>query len=201
MGSLAGRGAALRQLLGDRLVFALADNDREGRDLVEEQRTRRGGIWRQQTNGIHWCLLAPTEEFVREMKLFNIPENFWPFTIENAFPAALRRQAMAEGAYAVEEAVIQASFHGDTGIVNRALAAAHQLDRVGDDAIFYFRPPTPETKLAFAEWTADPERRDRRTFAAFAPILDSLTTILAEGKGETSVVKVGAAGASGSSLS
>jgi hypothetical protein len=35
MESLAGKGAALRQVLGDRLVFALADNDREGRDLVE----------------------------------------------------------------------------------------------------------------------------------------------------------------------
>jgi hypothetical protein len=44
MESLAGRGAALRQLLGDWLVFALADNDREGRDLVEDGRTRRGGM-------------------------------------------------------------------------------------------------------------------------------------------------------------
>ena len=59
-GSLAGKGAALRQVLGDRLVFALADNDREGRDLVEHGRTSRGGAWRQQTNGIYWCLLAPT---------------------------------------------------------------------------------------------------------------------------------------------
>jgi hypothetical protein len=46
MDGLAGKGAALRQVLGDRLVFALADNDREGRDLVEGGRTHRGGMWR-----------------------------------------------------------------------------------------------------------------------------------------------------------
>jgi hypothetical protein len=74
MNSLAGKGTALRQVLGDRLVFALADNDREGRELVEDGRTRRGGLWRQQTNGIHWCLLSPTEDFGRAMKRFDIPK-------------------------------------------------------------------------------------------------------------------------------
>jgi hypothetical protein len=177
MESLAGKGRALRQVLGDRLVFALADNDREGRDLVEDGRTKRGGTWRQQTNGIHWCLLAPTPAFEQAMKRFGIPEAFWPFTIENAFPTALRRQAMAEGAYAVDEAVVQASFHGDTGIVNKALAAAHQLDRAGDDAVLYFRPPLPDSKLAFAQWIAAPDRRDRATFAAFATVLDELKSI------------------------
>jgi hypothetical protein len=178
MGSLAGKGAALRQVLGDRLVFALADNDREGRDLVEDGRTRRGGVWRQQTNGIHWCLLAPTDEFVRAMKRFDIPEAFWPFTIENAFPTSFRRQAMAEGAYAVEEAVIQSSFQADAGIANKALRAAHQLDRAGDDAVLYFRPPAPGTKLAFAEWIATPEQRCRANFGAFTAILDGLSSVI-----------------------
>jgi hypothetical protein len=178
MGSLAGKGAALRPVLGDRLVFALADNDREGRDLIEDGRTRRGGTWRQQTNGIHWCLLAPTEEFVRAMKRFDIPEAFWAFTIENAFSAALRRQAMAEGAYAVEEAGIQPAFLAEPGVAKKALAAAHQLDLAGDDAILYFRSPASETKLAFAQWIAAPERRDRATFAAFEPVLEGLQAIL-----------------------
>jgi hypothetical protein len=178
MESLAGRGAALRQLLGDRLVFALADNDREGRALVEDGRTRKGGLWRQQSNGIYWCLLAPTGEFEQAMKRFGIPETFWPCTIENAFPAALRRQAMAEGAYAVEEATVQPAFLEDPATAKKALAAAHQLDRAGDDAALYFRPPTPETKLAFADWITIPEHRNRATFAAFGPILQGLRGLL-----------------------
>jgi len=179
MESLAGRGAALRQLLGDRLVFALADNDREGRALVEDGRTRRGGTWRQQSNGIHWCLLAPTAEFEQAMKRFGIPDNFWPFTIENAFPAELRRRAIAEGTYAVEEATVQAAFLEDPATAKKALAAAHQLDRAGDDSALYFRPPAPETKLAFAEWIAARERRDRTTFSAFGLILEELRALAA----------------------
>jgi hypothetical protein len=201
MESLAGKGRALRQVLGDRLVFALADNDREGRELVEDGHTRRGGVWRQQTNGIHWCLLAPTEEFGRAMKRFDIPESFWPFTIENAFPAALRRQAMTEGAYAVEEAVIQSSLQTDAGIANKALRAAHQLDRAGDDAVLYFRPPAPETKVTFAEWIAAPQRRDRTSFGAFASILDGLAMILAEPRGENVLKNNAAVSASRSARS
>jgi hypothetical protein len=76
MQSLAGKGGALRQVLGDRLVFAFADNDREGRELVEHGQTKKGGQWRQQSNGIHWCLLAPTAEFEQAMKRFAIHDKF-----------------------------------------------------------------------------------------------------------------------------
>jgi len=179
MESLAGRGAALRQLLGDRLVFALADNDREGRALVEDGRTRRGGSWRQQSNGIHWCLLAPTAEFEQAMRRFRIDAAYWPFTIENAFPAALRRQAIADAAYRVEEGRVQSAFLEEPSTAVKALDAVRDLDQTGDDAALYFRPPAPETKLAFAEWIAAPQRRDRATFAAFGAILDGLRTILA----------------------
>jgi hypothetical protein len=185
MQSLAGKGAALRQVLGDRLVFALADNDREGRELVEHGRPKKGGQWRQQSNGIHWCLLAPTAEFEQAMKRFGIPDTFWPFTIENAFQAALRRQAMAEGAYAVEEATIQAAYLEDPATAKKALTAAHRLAVSGDDALLYFRPPTPETKLAFAEWLAASERRDRTTFTAFGAILDGLRKILTNALADT----------------
>lgn len=53
MGSLAGRGKALRELLGDRLVCALADNDAEGRTLIDDGHVRKGGTWKQQANGIY----------------------------------------------------------------------------------------------------------------------------------------------------
>jgi hypothetical protein len=178
MESLAGKGAALRQLLGDRLVFALADNDREGRALVEDGRTRRGGQWRQQSNGIHWCLLAPTAEFEQAMKRFTIDATYWPFTIENAFLAALRRQAIGEGAYGVDEATVQPAFLEDAATSNKALRAVHQLEQADDNTVLYFRPPDPSTKPAFAEWIAAPARRDHSTFAAFAPILEGLRTLV-----------------------
>jgi len=92
----------------------------------------------------------------------------------------LRRQAIVEGAYSVEEATVQAAFLEDPATAKKALAAAHQLDRAGDDAVVYFRPPSPDTKLAFAQWLAAPERPGHATFAAFGAILDGLRTVLAQ---------------------
>ena len=111
---------------------------------------------------------------------FRIAAAYWPATIENAFPAALRRQAIAESAYRVEEGRVQAAFLEEPSTAVKALDAVRDLDRTGDDAALFFRPPDPETKLAFADWIAAPERRDRAIFVAFGPILEGLRAILAE---------------------
>jgi hypothetical protein len=124
--------------------------------------------------------LAPTSEFEQAMKRFSIDAAYWPFTVENAFSAALRRQAIAEGAYAFDEAGIQPAFLEEPGTAKKALDAAYQLGRGGDDALLYFRPPTPETKLSFANWVAASERRDRTTFDAFGSILEGLKGVLSK---------------------
>ena len=73
MGSLAGPGKALREVLGDKLVIALADNDAAGRKLIEDGHIKKGGIFKQLPNGIHWCLLRPTESFAAAMKSTMFP--------------------------------------------------------------------------------------------------------------------------------
>ena len=115
MKSLATPGKAMRELLGDRLVMALADNDAEGRGLWDEGNLHKGGVWKPQTNGVHWCLLRPSDEFTAVMERFQIPRGCWPFTIENAFPAALRRQALAEGAYAFADHKVQSDLTAGPG--------------------------------------------------------------------------------------
>jgi hypothetical protein len=95
MGSLAGKGKALREVLGDKIVLVFADNDSAGRSLTEDGHVRKGGMWRQLPNGIHWCLLKPTADFAAAMKAHNVPIAYWPFTIEAAFLPALRRVAVA----------------------------------------------------------------------------------------------------------
>ena len=100
MGSLAGPGKALREVLGDRQVLALADNDAAGRKLIDDGHIKKGGIFKQLSNGIHWCLLKPTEGFAAVMKAHAIPAAYWPFTIEAAFLPSLRRVAEAAGAWA-----------------------------------------------------------------------------------------------------
>ena len=76
---------------------------------------------------------------------------------------------------------MQAAFLEEPSTAGKSLDAVRDLDRTGDDAVLYFRPPALDTKLAFAEWIAAPERRrDRATFAAFGPILEGLRIVLSE---------------------
>ena len=85
MGSLAARGKALRELLEGRIVCALADNDGEGGALWNDGNLHKGGVWKQQTNGVNWCLLRPTDEFIEVMQTHQIPKTCWPFTVESCF--------------------------------------------------------------------------------------------------------------------
>ncbi|MCC2665177.1 MAG: type modification enzyme [Geminicoccaceae bacterium] len=149
MKSLATPGKAMRDLLRDRLVLALADNDAEGRGLWDEGNLHKGGVWKPQTNGVHWCLLKPSDEFTAVMTRFEIPRTCWPFTIENSFPAALRRQALADGAYAFADHKVQSDLTRDPEVAQKIIGVIRDLDEV-DDAYFYLMAPTPDAKDAFA---------------------------------------------------
>lgn len=177
MRSLAAEGAPMRRLLGNRLVMALADNDGEGRDLWPHKDLRPGGVWKQQTNGVWWCLLAPSEEFKATMARFRFNDPmFWPFTLENAFSAAVRKAAMAEGAYVLGNHA-QPDLVRDAGNAKRAVEALLEL-APDDDAQLYLRTPTVESKEAFAAWITAPERRTSETYASFGPILERLRELV-----------------------
>ena len=179
MKSLATPGKAMRELLGDRLVMALADNDAEGRGLWDEGNLHKGGVWKPQTNGVHWCLLRPSDEFAAVMARFQIPRGSWPFTIENAFPAALRRQALAEGAYAFADHKVQSDLTRDPEVAQKIVGIVQELDQA-DDAYFYLMAPSPQAKEAFAAWVTDPAHLAPATFAAFKIVLCRLKDLLAQ---------------------
>ncbi len=178
MGSLAGRGKALRELLGDRLVFALADNDAEGRALIDDGHVRKGGVWRRQPNGIYWAMLKPTPEFEAVATHLNVPKDYWPFTLEACFPAALRRQAKAEGAYAFSGQPMS-ELMANPNVLQIIWPLVSKPDPA-DDASFYLMAPTAETKDAFARWVTRPERRTKANFAAFADLLEGLVAVIEE---------------------
>jgi hypothetical protein len=180
MKSLATPGKAMRDLLGGRVVLALADNDAEGRELWNEGNLHKGGVWKPQTNGVHWCLLRPSEEFTAIMERFQIPRACWPSTIENAFPAALRREAMAAGAYAISDKV-QSDLIRDPEVAQRIFTALRGLVDT-DNAHFYLLAPTPEAKDSFAAWVTDPARLRPENFTAFQIVLSRLKDLLAQSR-------------------
>jgi hypothetical protein len=182
MRPLAVAGKALRPIIGDRLLLALADNDGEGRDLWREGKLHQGGKWMPQTNGVWWCLLLPSEEFRDVMTRFKIDFSYWPFTIENAFPAALRREALCDGAYTLAK-VPQADLLKEQRISTRILEALADLPE-GDPAVLYLRRPTPEAKDAFAAWITDSARLTRANYAALEPIFTGLKLVIAQHQAE-----------------
>jgi hypothetical protein len=176
MGSLAGKGKALREILGDQVAMVLADNDSAGRLLTEDGHVRKGGTWRQLPNGIHWCLLKPTAPFAAAMKAHNVPIDYWPFTIEAAFPPGLRRQAEAAGAWRFS-GTPQAELLDNPDLARRLFALVPKLDP-SHDVYWYLMAPHPEAKEAFAAWVTAPERRTDENYAAFEEVIRGLRALL-----------------------
>ena len=177
MGSLAGPGKALRDVLGDRIVLALADNDAAGRRLIDDGHVKRGGIFKQLPNGIHWCLLKPSESFAASMKAHDIPAAYWPFTIEAAFPPSLRRAAAAADAWAFSDTP-QSELLDNPDLARRLFALLPTLGPA-DDAYWYLMAPAPEAKEAFASWVTQATQRTEANYAAFEEIVRGLRDLLA----------------------
>jgi hypothetical protein len=177
MGSLAGKGKALREILGEQVVLVLADNDSAGRALIDDGHTRKGGLWRPLPSGIHWCLLKPTDAFAAAMKTHAVPAAYWPFTIEAAFSPALRRQALAAGAYKFS-GDLQAELFENPDVARRLVSALPKLGP-DDDAYWYLMAPHPEAKDAFAAWVTYPKRRIEENYAGFEEIVRGLRAVLA----------------------
>jgi hypothetical protein len=176
MGSLAGKGKALREVLGEQVVLVLADNDSAGRSLTEDGHVRKGGTCRQLPNGIHWCLLRPTAAFAAAMKAHSVPADYWPFTIEAAFPPALRRQAEAAGAWRFS-GTPQAELLDNPDLARRLFALVPKLGP-DDDAYWYLMAPHSEAKQAFAGWVTAPEQRTEENYGAFEEVVRGLRAVL-----------------------
>jgi hypothetical protein len=177
MGSLAGKGKALREVLGEQLVLVLADNDSAGRQVTEDGHVRKGGTWRQLPNGIYWCLLRPTAAFATTMKAYNVPTDHWPFTIEAAFSPALRRQAETAGAWRFS-GTPQAELLDNPDLARRLFAVVPKLGP-DDDAYWYLMAPHPEAKDTFAAWVTDATQRTEENYVAFEETVRGLRALLA----------------------
>jgi hypothetical protein len=179
MRSLAASGGALRELLPDKPILVLADNDHGGRQLVNDGHLHKGGTWRQLSNGIHWCLLKPPPEFVSTMEKLHIPKDCWPCTIEMCFPAEVRRRAEADGAYGFSGDLLH-DLYLQPEVAKRVVAATRKR-RKADDGYFYVMAPRATKKQKFANWIAGKGALAASDFAVFEPLFAGMQKILVEG--------------------
>jgi hypothetical protein len=148
MKSLAGKSTALRHVIGDRLLLAVADSDGAGRELLKGAKLKPDGRFVLHENGIRWAFLPVSPEFEATMAKQGIPPEKRPCTVEQMFAASIRRAAAAAGAYATGPKLF------DDLLTGLAAKAADPLWDLGpdDDAYWYVRAPRADKKEAFAAW-------------------------------------------------
>jgi len=111
------------------------------------------------------------------MERFKFPPAFWPLTIENAFPVALRREAKAAGAYWFSGDP-QPELLREAAIAKRTFQVFKEITE-DDDAYLYIMAPYYEAKDAYAAWVTDPARLTAANFVAFEIVLTGLKNLLA----------------------
>lgn len=147
MKGLAAEGSVFKQLLPNRKIFALVDNDREGRDLKVEKRLEGGGKWVQAHTGVHWCRLPFSTELRGLMEDLQVAQAFWPGTLENLVPIATRQRAMGENSYALLTTPY------DELCAKQQLTSVMPYAAVRDDGKhLLILSPSGDCKIAFAEW-------------------------------------------------
>ena len=137
-----------------------------------------GGGGCKQTNGTHWCLLAPTDEFRGRYGAVQDPGYMLAVHDRERLPCRLapagrnRRRLCLFGRPADRTIARPGRRQAGVRLSRRSTPA--------DDAYFHLMAPTHEAKEAFAAWVADPARLTPTNFAAFGLVLNGLKDLLAQ---------------------
>lgn len=149
MKSLANDGRILAGLSPERKIFALVDNDSEGRDLYTNGRLNRGGWVQHNSNGVYWSRLPFAREFSEFMNEIGLPPKIWPGSLENLFSPALRLRAQTDGALTLTE-----NPHAEM-INPEHFPRVQPFISVREDLKHFHVLTTHEDfKISFAEWIA-----------------------------------------------
>jgi hypothetical protein len=148
MESLGKDGPVFNRLAPQRKVFALVDNDAEGRSVYVNSRLSPGARWQQNnSNKVHWCRIPFEAGLVEVMGHLQIPDSRWPGSLENMFAPSLRERAIAAGSLA-----LTTSPHAELCSPEIIPKITSYLLHRNDLKHHHFLTPTADTKLTFAQW-------------------------------------------------
>ncbi|MBA5686711.1 AAA family ATPase [Rugamonas apoptosis] len=167
-------GAVFSRIAPLRKVFALVDNDAEGRTVYSTTRLAPGGRWYQNnSNKVHWCRLPFEPGLVATMRHLQIPESKWPGSLENLFTPALRERAVEAGALA-----LTGSPHAELCSPELIPKVTPYLVRREDLGHHHILTPTPESKVTFAEWVVTLADAEPEILESLRPLLEQLHRLL-----------------------
>lgn len=150
MEALAKNGKVIKALAPGRAVFALVDNDKEGRDLYKNSKLGDGGIWKQDnSNKVYWCRLPILDELRHLMTKCRVDKSAWPGCLENMFTAELKHRAIGEGVLTLTKAP-----HSEFLSDSYAKITDYLAERE-DHLQYHILCAAPESKDTFAEWVVE----------------------------------------------
>lgn len=181
MEGLAGDGALLNRLSPGRGLFVLVDNDQAGRSVYKNGRLGDGGKWIPHgSNGTHWCRLPYAAEMRKAMKSLSVPESHWPGSIENLFSAELRKEAIADEAYAVFD-------EPHSELLEHFRKVKNAMSDPASKEHLYVMAPGPQSKIQFAKWVAQRSGADPTILEPLRGVVEGLqqriTATVATSKG------------------
>lgn len=174
MESLARDGRILSDLAPGRIIFALVDNDTEGRALYSNARLKRQGQWVQHnSNKVHWCRLPFNSEFERFMTRIGLPKAIWPGSIENFFSPTIRSRAVEAGA-------LQLTNFPHAEIISAQHFSCIQPYLIPRDDLDHFNILTTheDYKVAFADWIVDMAEDEPEIFEPLRVVFEGVVRLL-----------------------
>ena len=175
MESLASDGKVLLGLAPGRKIFALVDNDSEGRSLYGNARLETRGRWVQHnSNKVFWCRLPFSDEFEQFMSQIRLPRSVWPGSLENLFSPEIRSRAVEEGFLQLTEIP-----HAEV-ISPQHFNLVQPYTRHREDLLHFHVLTTHEDwKLVFSEWICVIGDDHPEIFEPLRVVFEGVTNILA----------------------
>ncbi|TKD45721.1 ATP-dependent nuclease [Azotobacter chroococcum] len=150
MEALAKNGKVIKALAPGRAVFALVDNDKEGRELYKNSKLGDGGIWKQDnSNKVYWCRLPFIDELRQLMARCRVDKAAWPGCLENIFTAELKHRAAEAGVLTLTKAP-----HNEF-LSDSYAKITDYLNEREDHLHYHILCPVPESKDTFADWVVE----------------------------------------------
>jgi hypothetical protein len=173
MESLAQDGRVLSGLAPGRKIFALVDNDTEGRALYSNARLKRGRWVQHNSNKVHWCRLPFSSGFERLMNQIGLPPTIWPGSLENFFSPTIRLRAVNAGVLQftnTPHAEIISAQHFP--LIQPYLTPREDLNH------FYILTTHEDSKVTFANWIIEIADDEPEIFEPLRDVFEGLANIL-----------------------
>ncbi|HBX0883778.1 TPA: ATP-dependent endonuclease [Klebsiella pneumoniae] len=182
MEALASNGKIIRTLAPGRAVFALVDNDKEGRELYKNKKLGDGAVWIQDnSNKVYWCRLPFINELRQLMTDCRVEKAFWPGCLENIFSAEVKHRASEAGFLTVTKTPHNEFFPDNFGKI------VDYINERDDYLHYHILTLIPESKDTFAEWVVqqadqEPELLEplRHTIMGLRDKLNSIAEVEAQ---------------------